>query len=67
MNKKINYANLFFITVIVVGSIVFFMLCLQLINKNKNKHEEMITTTKSIFKEPSKNVGIYNLFIIQHM
>ena len=36
MNKKINYANLFFITVIVVGSIVFFMLCLQLINKNKN-------------------------------
>ena len=62
MNKKINYANLFFITVIVVGSIVFFMLCLQLINKNKNKHEEMITTTKSIFKEPSKNVGIYKSF-----
>lgn len=62
MNKKINYANLFFITVIVVGSIVFFMLCLQLINKNKNKHEEMITTTKSIFKKPSKNVGIYKSF-----
>ena len=62
MNKKINYANLFFITVIVVGSIVFFMLCLQLINKNKNKHEEMITTTKSIFKEPSKNAGIYKSF-----
>ncbi|MBD9114238.1 hypothetical protein EGP95_00465 [bacterium] len=62
MNKKINYANLFFITVIVVGSIVFFMLCLQLINKNKNKHEEMITTTKSIFKESSKNVGIYKSF-----
>lgn len=62
MNKKINYANLFFITVIVVGSIVFFMLCLQLINKNKNKHEEMITTTKSIFKEPSNNVGIYKSF-----
>ena len=62
MNKKINYANLFFITVIVVGSIVFFMLCLQLINKNKNKHEEMITTTKSIFKGPSKNVGIYKSF-----
>lgn len=62
MNNRINYANLFFITVIVVGSIVFFILCLQLITKNKNKDEDITTTTKAITKETSKNVGLYKSF-----
>ncbi len=62
MNKKINYANLFFITVIIVGTIIFFILCLQLITKNKNKSSDITTTTKSITREVSKNVGLYKSF-----
>ena len=62
MNKKINYTNLFFVTVIILGSIIFFILSLQLITKNKDTVGEKKTTTRIINNDESKNNGLYKSF-----
>lgn len=62
INKKNYYANLFFITVIVLGSIVFFILSLRLVNKNKKNEDIGNTTTKASEITISKNVGTYKSF-----
>lgn len=61
MNKKIDYANMFFISVIIIGSIVLAILILNLCVKNK-RHNDVSTTTTTTEVKKTNNVGVYRSF-----
>ena len=60
--KKINYANLFFITVIIVGLVVLLMLLLKYINKDKKYANSSTTTTKITEEVKTNNKGYFRSF-----
>lgn len=61
MNKKINYANLFFIAVIVFGLISIFILSLKLIKKDEEKVTTTTTKTTTT-KVKTNNKGMFRTY-----
>lgn len=58
MNKKINYTNLFFVTIIVIGIIVLFILSLKLIKDNEIEKKTTTTTTTIMTTKKTDNKGV---------